>query len=99
MSAQECMSQTIEAELAAQKKTKNGLANRLNINRRNLYQRFANEKSWSFGELEVVATFLGMSVWQLVALAASRSVLSGEASAEPALAAATATLNHKETKQ
>lgn len=66
MNVQQGISQTVEAELAARRKTKTDLAETLGITRKNLYQRLANHVSWSVNDLEEVSNFLGMSYWQLM---------------------------------
>lgn len=72
VNAQQGISQSIEAELAARRKTKTDLAETLGISRRNLYQRLANHVSWSVNDLEEVSNFLGMSYWQLMDSAEQR---------------------------
>lgn len=72
MNVQQGISQSIEAELAARRKTKTDLAETLGISRRNLYQRLANHVSWSVNDLEEVSNFLGMSYWQLMDSAEQR---------------------------
>lgn len=72
MNVQQGISQTVEAELAARRKTKTDLAETLGITRKNLYQRLANHVSWSVNDLEEVSSFLGMSYWQLMDSAEQR---------------------------
>ena len=64
--------QTIRAELAARHLTQIGLADYLGIDRRTLDYRLRKERAWTVDELSKAADFLGLTYWQLSALAAER---------------------------
>lgn len=73
MTNNEIMTQTIAAEIAAKHIQKNQLAENLHIADSNLGRRLRNEVPWTLHELDIVATTLGLTFWELIQLAEARS--------------------------
>jgi hypothetical protein len=72
-SSQKYVSQVINGLLASSGKTRDDLASALNIQRRVLYERLSNKRSWNVSELDAVATFFGyQDAYALLALAYSQ---------------------------
>lgn len=69
----QAINQTIEAEAAASQLTKGQLAETLGIARGNLRNRLNGHIPWNVAELETAANRMGMSFWDLMALAEARS--------------------------
>lgn len=72
MRMQTVLNQTINAELAARKLTKAGMAEHMGISRESLYSRLNGSRKWTVNEIPSAATYLGMDWPQLVSLAADR---------------------------
>lgn len=72
MRMQTVLNQTINAELAARKLTKAGMAASMGISNGALYSRLNNSRRWTVDEIPSAAKYLGMDWTQLVNLAADR---------------------------
>lgn len=72
MTMQNIYSRTIEAELAARRKSKNDLAKYIGISRSSLQRRFSGKKVWNLTEIDAAAKFIGLSSYQLNDLAYKR---------------------------
>lgn len=74
LETQKYLVKAIKAELAAKNLTRSGLADFLSINRSYLSRKLSDEeKSFNTCELDKIAAYLGMSSWQLYALAEERA--------------------------
>ena len=58
--------------MAARKLTKDGLAMCLHIARSNLIRRLSGQKAWTISELDQVAAYLNMPLWDLFEAAENR---------------------------
>lgn len=72
MKMQTVLNQTINAELAARKLTKAGMASYMGLSRSALYSRLNGSSRWAINEIPSAARYLGMDWPQLVSLAADR---------------------------
>lgn len=67
------LNSTIRAELAARKLTQADLAKHANISRQGLVRRFSCDTEWSVRDVQTVAEFLHMTIFELFAAAKERA--------------------------
>lgn len=97
MEQQKIIAQTIAAELKLQKKTQTELAKSIGKSRRNVVAFLSNETKWNIDDLQKVARFLGMDIFQLMEMAKgfeqTRQNVLGKAYTEKASDATEANVN------